>query len=73
MHLAPELIDARQTPTAPFPATQPGDMYAVGCVVYQIMCKAPLMPDYWLSRNAGWLRLKPVWYTSIVQTSWTIC
>jgi hypothetical protein len=54
MHLAPELIVARRTPTAPFPATLPGDMYAVGCVMYQITCKAPLMADDWLSKNTGW-------------------
>jgi len=53
MHMAPELIATRRSPFAAFPATMPGDVYAVGCVMYQLLYHRPLIADDWLIKNAG--------------------
>jgi hypothetical protein len=45
MHIAPELIMERRAPSAPFPASMLGDVYACGCVLYQILYRQPLIAD----------------------------
>jgi serine/threonine protein kinase len=44
-HIAPELIMQRRSHSAPFPASFTGDVYAVGCVLYQILYRRPLISD----------------------------
>jgi serine/threonine protein kinase len=56
MHMAPELIMNRRSRTAPFPATMSGDVYAVGCVMYQILYRLPLIADEQLWPGKGNVR-----------------
>ena len=43
LHVAPELFTMRKMVKSPFPATTLGDVYAVGCLIYQISYRLPLI------------------------------
>jgi hypothetical protein len=46
MHIAPELLKKRASNLeSPFDASQPADMYALGCVVNQIYFRQPLSDE----------------------------
>jgi hypothetical protein len=53
MHVAPELVAARRSLTAPYPSSMAGDVYAFGCVIYQIVYRLPLVSDDWLAEHAS--------------------
>jgi hypothetical protein len=44
MHIAPELIKQRGADNVPFKATFEGDMYAIGCILLQLVHRESIQP-----------------------------
>jgi len=72
-HIAPELIMERRARSAPFPSSLAGDVYAVGCVMYQILYRQPLISDQqmWSGGSNGCYPLPESGMTSIQTLSMT--
>jgi hypothetical protein len=44
MHIAPELFKQRGLDNTPFKATFEADMYAFGCILFQLIRRESIMP-----------------------------
>jgi hypothetical protein len=46
MHIAPELFKARGLENVPFAATFEADMYAFGCILFQLIFRETILPKH---------------------------
>jgi len=46
MHIAPELFKARGLENKPFAATIEADMYALGCILFQLIFRETILPKH---------------------------